>query len=1102
MFVGRCCACTPKGDINGFWVRPGKVLLTNLSDLGTESVGWTVNTAGSPPYTINYKLNTDLSTWAIGESRLAYGIRLDSYTPTAENEAYDHMANPGGAFASQYPFAQGRDDYSERIHPSEVYWGGFGRLALHAEKRDSAHPYLNVEEGLITHILHPQIVDEATYAGFSYRLAYYRVLHNGVAVTDILQAFDDSEEFLHIKPSVVTGGTAVPTTTPQFRHTRIDEIGTASDSSYVHTNNNSTTGFGIRFDPTAYPVAGITGHKITVRICECRSGVLTTASDTPSGVTVAIKLRGYQGNNITLTTLTVPVVPTTHEITITASQFAALRFQNRIFSWGATNGFQVDIVPTAVSGAGVAVTQLYVSVQRSWLFRRDTNTNVTYDGPGTGAWNTPKLDMFNTKTSLPNAWQIPEYLRQYRFKRNVHVSVDLWFDIVKRDTTHNTIYFGNNENSASIKDAPAAVGGIGFGVNYISRFDKTKNTWKVTFHGGTWRPAMAVYDDGNAMKFSNYPITVDSLYGDMEDSFCIASSSNQLLGEATVSRSHFAALYWNAEVPVFILSGDYTSFGYAEESIQYFPEGEGVSVTKSRDASPFLWQRDNNPSGYWNPKVPTIFKQHRGVSYDIRATPTFPSVDSLGWPDYVTVEQVPAKRVIVRFYSYSTALGGVFGWRSPVSLLGVTQVLVECWGAGGAFGRESGSSFGHNAGGGGGGGAYSRSLVTIDPDTSYTIYVGQPGQVSGSLGVDGTDGGDTTFQLSSTVLVKAAGGKGGKGGVFGTPGAGGAGGLASAGIGTVKYSGGNGTAGHPTTPTLIGGGGSSGGWEADGNTPTAIDTGAVAVKHGSGYKDADGFGLGGRSIQSGQGAGTTVGQSYNAGSGMVRISYEYENIDIVERRFNTTTKWVAPEGVTTVNVQCWAAGGGSGGTDGLSGSASGGGGGGAYVWKTVTVVPLTEYDVNVGLGGEGGYVDGSTVVNGGDGGDSWFINSSTVKAAGGKGGMSATLDDDEAGGAGGLTSDSIGEEKWSGGDGEDGLSTSYGGGGGSSAANGSDGNPGAGGIGGVPPARGGSGGNEFQDGRFPGGGAGGVRGQAGSSDTPPESGKQGAGGSIILQYAV
>ena len=116
--------------------------------------------------------------------------------------------------------------------------------------------------------------------------------------------------------------------------------------------------------------------------------------------------------------------------------------------------------------------------------------------------------------------------------------------------------------------------------------------------------------------------------------------------------------------------------------------------------------------------------------------------------------------------------------------------------------------------------------------------------------------------------------------------------------------------------------------------------------------------------------------------------------------------------------------------------------------------------------------------------------------------MSATLDDDESGGAGGLASDSIGEEKWSGGDGEDGLSTSYGGGGGSSAANGSDGNPGAGGIGGVPPARGGSGGNEFQDGRFPGGGAGGVRGQAGSSDTPPESGKQGAGGSIILQYAV
>ena len=620
-------------------------------------------------------------------------------------------------------------------------------------------------------------------------------------------------------------------------------------------------------------------------------------------------------------------------------------------------------------------------------------------------------------------------------------------------------------------------------MKYISKFDKTKHTWKVTFSGGVWRPGIAINDE---LKFSNWPITVNSQFGDMEDTFATAAANIPTV-------PHFCSLYWNAEVPTFsIRAGTSGAFGVLDNTQVYYPAASTVSVTKETAATNFVWRKDHDPSGFWNPAEPTVFKLHRGVggAGPSASLPSFTPPTYSEWPEEVTIQRVPAKRVVTRLYT------GTQNWLSPSVLVNVTEVLVECWGAGGGAGQRSGSTSGHVGGGGGGGGAYSRSIVTIDPDTLYTLDIGLFTVTPSTFGSNGIDGTNTAFKLSGTALVEAEGGKGGTGGAFGVPGIGGVGGSAAAGIGDVKYSGGSGST---SNTTYVSHGGGSGGWEANGNSPTALDKMPVAVKHGSGG-DSNGN-IRSRFINHGNGGCNRVDGNYIHGSGLIRISYEYENVDIIERRFTQSTTWTAPEGVTTVNVQCWAAGGGSGGTDGFSGSASGGGGGGAYVWKTVTVVPLTEYTIEVGRGGDGGFVDGSTITNGEDGGDSWFSTSSTVKAAGGKGGTSAALDEDESGGAGGLAADSIGEEKWSGGVGADGLSTSYGGGGGSSASNGSDGSAATAGTGGIAPARGGSGGDAGFVGRFPGGGGGGVQG-TGSSDVPPVAGQNGGDGLVILQYAV
>ncbi|MBL7924227.1 MAG: HYR domain-containing protein, partial [Bacteroidia bacterium] len=206
--------------------------------------------------------------------------------------------------------------------------------------------------------------------------------------------------------------------------------------------------------------------------------------------------------------------------------------------------------------------------------------------------------------------------------------------------------------------------------------------------------------------------------------------------------------------------------------------------------------------------------------------------------------------------------------------------------------------------------------------------------------------------------------------------------------------------------------------------------------------------------------------------------------------FSSSGTWIAPAGVTSVQVECWG-GGGRGGSTVFSGNETGGGGGGAYVKKnSVPVNAGTSYTVTVGAGSSSSGVAG---------GDSWFNTNTTVMAKGG----STVNDNGTSGASGGSAASSIGDIKFSGGNGAAGSSGNYGGGGGSSAGTAAAGTTATNSNGGAAPTGGGNGGNGRSGsngnglpGSVPGGGGGGVR----SGTLGLQTGGAGANGRVLVTW--
>lgn len=165
---------------------------------------------------------------------------------------------------------------------------------------------------------------------------------------------------------------------------------------------------------------------------------------------------------------------------------------------------------------------------------------------------------------------------------------------------------------------------------------------------------------------------------------------------------------------------------------------------------------------------------------------------------------------------------------------------VRCLGPGGGGGQAAGNN--HSSGGGGGGYSEKSNIADWYPGQSVSYAVGAAGAVN-------TSGNDTW--IGATVYANAVvGAKGGAKGTEGDSQAGGLGGQAADGIGTTKYSGGQGG-----TSAAGGGGGGRGGGGG----------GGAAGPHGNGGKG--GVGEQGGSGAGGGGGGADGGTDANAFTG-------------------------------------------------------------------------------------------------------------------------------------------------------------------------------------------------------------------------------------------
>jgi hypothetical protein len=192
-------------------------------------------------------------------------------------------------------------------------------------------------------------------------------------------------------------------------------------------------------------------------------------------------------------------------------------------------------------------------------------------------------------------------------------------------------------------------------------------------------------------------------------------------------------------------------------------------------------------------------------------------------------------------------------WTAPA---GISSVTAEVWGGGGGGGSTSSGT------GGGGGGAYSSSTVSVTAGNNYTVTVGGGGGI-------GSNGGDSWFSTSGTVMAK--------GGTAGADNTGGAGGVSGSGVGTTKFSGGTGGGVGGNGRGGGGGGGSAtssanGGTGNNGQSNTG-GTGGTGQGAGGDGGSNNGSGTAGTAPGGGGGGAGNGGSAASGAAGRVAITY-------------------------------------------------------------------------------------------------------------------------------------------------------------------------------------------------------------------------------------
>jgi hypothetical protein len=259
---------------------------------------------------------------------------------------------------------------------------------------------------------------------------------------------------------------------------------------------------------------------------------------------------------------------------------------------------------------------------------------------------------------------------------------------------------------------------------------------------------------------------------------------------------------------------------------------------------------------------------------------------------------------------------------------------IDCIG-GGAGGGAGQAGTQQSTGGGGGG--YSE-INNLSLGSTATYQLGNGGTGGQTSGASGGTGGDTWFN-ASTFALSSVGAKGGTAGsVAIIPDAGRQGGQASAGIGTLKYSGGN--SGGVPSGSFNGGSGGGGAAGPNGNGGNGGNTSASLTGGGGG----------------GNGGGTNGGNSGSSGgNGGNNSSGTGGAVGGTGAGANGTNGGGGAGGGASTSPRA----GGTGG-NGIEwttvGSGGGGGGAGSPTSQSATVTPTGGNGGSYGGGGGAGWV--------------------------------------------------------------------------------------------------------------------------------------------------
>jgi len=215
---------------------------------------------------------------------------------------------------------------------------------------------------------------------------------------------------------------------------------------------------------------------------------------------------------------------------------------------------------------------------------------------------------------------------------------------------------------------------------------------------------------------------------------------------------------------------------------------------------------------------------------------------------------------------------GTENWVVPV---GVTSITIECWaggGGGGSANKPAGQVY--NRGGGGGGGAYASSTISVTPGDNVEIVVGAGGSAGTPGNNNATAGGESQVSVNGGApVVLAVGGARGQNG-----GGSAAGGNESSCVGTVRYSGGNGSAGVAGgSGYTSGAGGGGGGTNNFGENATNPNIGQSVPLGGAGGMLYGGSGSNGNRVTSGSGSITGWDGNVRGGGASGALAYSYSS---------------------------------------------------------------------------------------------------------------------------------------------------------------------------------------------------------------------------------